>query len=298
MTAACGLPWLTLMGRPGSLAVFLHCKCWPTSDSFFVSTTTAHLSELCECPVLPLVESGKHYRISLENLLKPAQNSSTFRGSSLVSYCKFIHTENLALYSSYWCDLFFFFHTWAAPEIPLSFPSLSSSSVSSNFLYRDSTEGHPFPVVWIFCSPLFDVLTFSVSPVYFSPENVVYFSYNRSDGTDVSLWLTFVPVSLFACKRNKQILKTNPPHVFSITFLLRIFLFSKHRGRFESLESCLALLCSQKYSKWLLTTGRLLREFWTLADNSRMIFVQMKQKILFLSLWKWAWRMAASDLQE
>lgn len=108
MTAACGLPWLTLMGRPGSLAVFLHCKCWPTSDSFFVSTTKAHLSELCECPVLPLVESGKHYRISLENLLKPAQNSSTFRGSSLVSYCKFIHTENLALYSSYWCDQFFF----------------------------------------------------------------------------------------------------------------------------------------------------------------------------------------------
>lgn len=87
-----------------------------------------------------------------------------------------------------------------------------------------------------------------------------------------------------ACKRNKQILKTNPPHVFSITFLLRTFLFSKHGGWFESWESCLALLSSQKYSKWLLTTGRLLPEFWTFTANSQLIFVQMKQTILFLSL--------------
>lgn len=120
---------------------FLQFKCWPTSDSvFFFSFCFNYNSSsvcLCECAGLPLL-SGKHYRVSLENLSKPAQSSSTFKGSSLVTYCKCKHTEKVALYRIYppgviYFTVIFFFHTWAT----LSLPQISTCG--------DSTEGTPFP---------------------------------------------------------------------------------------------------------------------------------------------------------
>lgn len=151
MTAACGLPWLRWMERPGSLAVLssVQMLAYFWLLFFFFSFCFNYNSSsvcLCECAGLPLL-SGKHYRVFLENLSKPAQSSSTFKGSSLVSYCQCKHTEKVALYHIYpsgviYFAVIIFFHTWAAPETPSlpQFPQIST--------YRDSTEGHPFPV-WI-----------------------------------------------------------------------------------------------------------------------------------------------------
>lgn len=138
---------------------FLQFKCWPTSDSFFFFSFCFNYNSssvcLCECAGLPLL-SGKHYRVSLENLSKPAQNSSTFKGSSLVTYCKCKHTEKVALYRIYppgviYFTVIIFFQTWAALET-LSLPQFPQISTC-----RDSTEGHPF---LLFESP-FSMIWFS-----------------------------------------------------------------------------------------------------------------------------------------
>lgn len=152
---------------------------------------------LSECPGLPLL-SGKHYRISLENLSKPAPNS-TFKGSSLFSYCIYKKKISIVLIPLVWSVLLFlqiFFNPWAAPEILLNVISSSSSSFSLTFLCRDSTEGHPF---LLFKSLLFDFLTFdfSVSPVYlFSRERCWFQLQPLRDGRNLPPWLTFVSVSL------------------------------------------------------------------------------------------------------
>lgn len=151
-------------------------------DYFWLLFCFSYISSsvcLCECPGLPLL-SGKHYRVSLESLSKPAQNSSTLKGTSLVTYCKRIHTEHLA-YLSCWCDLFYCYY---------SFPCMSTSRDSlkvSFFIFflhflRFPVQRFHWRTLLPCCLdlffPLFDFLTFSVSLVYLSPGNVVYFSYN------------------------------------------------------------------------------------------------------------------------
>lgn len=143
------------------------------------------------------------------NLFKNQHWTEGFLVSPMILYICTNRRFTVIFILMVWSILLLFFASQAALES-------SSSSVLAIFLHRNSNEGLAF-----FFFQWFDFWLFFLFYLcaFVQTQTVCLFQLQPlRDGTDLSLWLTFVPVSPSACKRNKQILKANPHHVFSITF--------------------------------------------------------------------------------